>query len=108
MLAFIEWELIPGLLGKLVIIALVTGVVWLILQGRSRFVITVHQGQARLKSGRATAAFLRAIEDVLRDQGIQTGSVRGVAWTGQTVLRFSRTIPEPCRQRIRNLFRLHG
>jgi len=97
-----------ALLSKLLVIAVVVGILWLLLRPQYRFVIEVRRGQARLRRGRAAAAFLREIEDVFRDQGLDSGSVMALPRGRELVLRFSRQVPESCRQRIRNLHRLHG
>ena len=93
---------------KLLIILVVIGLLWLLLRPHYRFVIEVNQGQARLRRGQATAAFVREVEEVFRELRLDHGSVMGLALGKQVVLRFSRQVPAGGRQRIRNLHRLHG
>jgi hypothetical protein len=79
-----------------------------VLRPHYQFVIDVRQGRGRVSRGQATALFVRDVEEVFRDYHLASGSVRGMTAGRRTILRFSRHIPEPCRQRIRNLFQLHG
>jgi hypothetical protein len=104
-----EWHSEPEpLIGRLVVLALVAGALWLFLRPRYLFVIDVQDGQARLRKGKATFLFVREVEEIFRDQAVESGSVRGLAAGKGVVLRFSRQVPESCRQRIRNLSQVHG
>lgn len=97
-----------SLIGTVLIVAVILGLIWLAIRPRYQFVIDVADSQARLSRGLATAAFVSEVEEVFRDQQVPKGSVRGLRVGKRTILHFSRHVPEPCRQRIRNLLQLHG
>jgi len=91
----LAWLVLAGIAGV---------VIWAVWRGRADFVIRICDGQPRTAQGKVAGAFLRDLEEICRRQGIVQGSIRGVR-TGRTVsLEFSRTIPEPSRQQIRNVW----
>lgn len=89
-------------LGQVLVLAVTAALAWLVLAGRAVFVITVRDGRARVTRGMVSGLFLADVEDVCRDHGIRSGTVRGVRRGRRVALDFSRSIPAPTRQRLRN------
>jgi hypothetical protein len=92
------------LFTRLVILGLMVAVAWIALQRRYAFVVRLQAGVPRLARGKVTAAFLHEIGRVCREAGVSDGWVGGVRRGRRVALRFSRHIPPPCRQRLRNLW----
>jgi Protein of unknown function (DUF3634) len=94
------------MLFRLVVVALVLAAVWYALQPRCLFVVCIEEGTARLDRGKVAAHFVQEIGQVCREAGVQEGQVWGVPQGRRISLRFSRSIPSGCRQRLRNLWNL--
>jgi hypothetical protein len=54
------------------------------------------------------AALLRQAEESCQEHGVRHGEVYGRLWGRRVRLSFSRGIPSACRQRLRNVWPLHG
>ncbi len=94
----------PEFRFEILFAALLLWLFWLAMQARYVFVIRIGPGSARLDKGRAPAEFVHAVGEVCTEFHIQRGWVGGV-WHGRRVrLKFSRHIPPPCQQRLRNLW----
>lgn len=95
---------------KLLIGVCITVVVWMLLMPRRDFVIRIENGQARLVRGKVPPGLVQDVGEVCRDAGVYSGSVWGYRRGRGLGLRlnFSGDIPEPCRQRLRNLMNLPG
>src|SRR5262245_2668419 len=89
-------------------VALVIGLVWLAFRPRYVFVVRIQAGEARVSRGKITPAFVQHISEACARNGVARGWVGGVQRGRRIVLSFSRGIPEPCRQQLRNLWALHG
>jgi hypothetical protein len=96
------------LLGKLVFIGLAVGVLWFICQPRFVFVVRIESGKPRLSRGKVTAGFLHQVSEMCDSAGVARGWVGGVLRGKRIALLFSRSIPPPCRQQLRNQWLLHG
>jgi hypothetical protein len=95
-----------ALFEKLVLFALVAGLLWLALQPRYVFVVRIETGGPRVTKGKVTAAFLDEIAQTCIELGVYSGWVAGVRRGRHIRLAFSRHIPPACRQRLRNLWAL--
>ncbi|HEY8962423.1 MAG TPA: DUF3634 family protein [Luteolibacter sp.] len=62
--------------------------------------LDVRNGKAVQRKGRLTHRTLREINDVLAEQSIAKGHIRS---SGNGRYQFSRSIPKPLHQRLRNL-----
>jgi hypothetical protein len=94
--------------GSLAVVALLAGAVWWVIQPRYAFMIRIEDGVPRLETGKVTAAFLQEVGQVCPEQGVSEGWIGGVQRGQRTSLAFSRNIPLPCQQRLRNLWVLQG
>jgi Protein of unknown function (DUF3634) len=96
------------LVTKLVVVALCAGALWWAIQPRYLFVVRVTGGVPRVARGKVTAAFLQQLGQACAEGGVSQGWVGGVQRGRRLALAFSRSIPPPCQQRLRNLWLLQG
>src|SRR5687767_12364480 len=94
--------------AKLVFLGLAGGVLYLACRPRYVFLVRVVNGETRVSTGKVTSAFLTQLAETCGRTGVQRGWVGGVLRGKRVALRFSRSIPTDCRQRLRNLWALHG
>jgi hypothetical protein len=92
---------------NLIVFAIVAGALWWALQPRYAFVVHLDGGVPRVTKGRVTAAFLKEVGLACGEAGVARGWVGGVQRGRRLALRFSRSIPPQCRQRLRNVWALH-
>jgi hypothetical protein len=90
------------------IVGLGVAVGWWILHPRPVFVVLIRNGTARVSRGKVPRAFLAEVSDECRRSGLSNGVVKGVRRGPRLSLAFSRSIPEECRQRLRNVWQLTG
>ena len=76
-------------------------------QPRPVFIIRIRDGIARASRGPVPQAFVGQVRDICREHHIATGTIRGFLVRKRIVLAFSRHIPLPCQQRIRNIWNIH-
>jgi hypothetical protein len=96
------------LLIKLLVVALITGALWWAIQPRYTFVIRIKGGVPHVARGKVTAAFLQQLGQVCAELEVSQGWVGGVQRGRRLSLVFSRSIPPPCQQRLRNVWVLQG
>ena len=92
---------------ELVLVLVVVVAVLLACRPRPVFVIRIRDGTARAARGPVPQAFVGQVQDVCREQHLSTGTIRGFLVRKRIVLAFSRHIPPPCHQRIRNIWNIH-
>jgi hypothetical protein len=97
-----------ALLAQLVVIGLLVGALWWACQPRYVFVVRIDHGQPCVTRGKVTPTFLREVGQACGDAEVRRGWVGGVRRGKQVALAFSRSIPQACRQRLRNQWQLHG
>ncbi len=90
------------------VVLLVAGLVALALRAaylaQFAFIVRVRNGDLRLMRGKVTRAFLQVIQEHCQQHDVRNGWVGG-AWRGRRItLVFSRSIPPPCQQQLRNLW----
>ena len=88
--------------------ALAVWALWTALRPRSAFVVRIRRGVPRLARGTVTRAFLQEIAETCKRHGVSDGVVRGVVKGPRITLAFTRGIPPPCQQQLRNLWALTG
>ena len=97
------------LLPTLVIFAIVAAVL-LVLLGvvdlrTYQFLIKIRDGRAIVTRGKVTSDFVETVVEVCREYAVKSGWVGGVRrGPRETRLVFSRSIPKPCQQRLRNVW----
>lgn len=97
----------PGpfqLLAYGVLVAVAGGVIWAVWRGRADFVIHIRDGRPETAQGKVAGPFLKELQEICERQEIAQGRIRGVRSGRSVSLEFSRTIPPPCRQQIRNVW----
>lgn len=72
--------------------------------GRPDFELRLHPHGATVRRGEVPDAFLASCTEVARIAGIERGWIRGYGTAAAVRLRFSASIPEPVRQRFRNVW----
>ena len=82
--------------------------IWGITQPRRVFLIRVVQGIPRIAQGKVTAAFLLRVREVAESHGVQNATVSGLAQGDRITLRFSRQLPKPACQQLRNWWVVSG
>jgi hypothetical protein len=93
---------------QIVLVALVVAGAWWALQPRYVFIIHLRAGRPSVTRGKVTAQFLDLVRDACADGGVSSGWVGGVRRGKRIRLAFSWGFPPGCRQRLRNLWNLHG
>lgn len=91
----------------LLLVTVAAALVWAF-QPRYLFVIRIVDGRGRLTNGKATSAFVADAAEACADFNVRNAWLGGVKRGGRVTLAFSRTIPPPCRQRLRNLWLAEG
>jgi len=92
---------------ELVAVILILVAVLLACRPRPVFVIRIRDGTARASRGPVPPAFVGQVDDICREQHISNGTIRGFLVRKRIILAFSRQIPPPCQQRIRNIWNVH-
>ncbi len=92
----------------LALAALIVWELWRASRPRPRFVVRLSDGEAQVRTGVVTPAFLQRLREMSADHGIQSGQVRGVSCGRRIRLEFSREIPEAARQQLRNWWMTSG
>jgi hypothetical protein len=93
-------------LRSFAILGIVTILLWLILRPRSAFVVRIEEGVPRTVKGGVPQAFLDDLATVCRVEGLVRGRVTGALRGHSIVLAFSRRIPPPVQQQLRNAWQL--
>jgi hypothetical protein len=92
-----------------VVVGLVIGcVLFTIVRPRPVFVVRIRDGVPRAARGQVTRGFLQDVAETCARHGVENGVVRGLVAGRRINLGFSRGIPGPCRQQIRNLWGVSG
>src|SRR5262245_51838027 len=81
---------------------------WRAGQPRRVFMVRIADGEPRCVAGAVTPAFLARVREVAAAHGAKAGWVRGLARGARIRLAFSRQIPEPARQQVRNWWVVSG
>src|SRR5438270_7188611 len=87
-----------------VVAAAVVAVAWLAANAPYVFWVKIRNGVPTVGRGKVARPFLQDLADVLGEYPVERGWVGGVRRGLHVRLEFSRSIPEPCRQRLRNLW----
>lgn len=95
--------LVWGLVAALLILGMV-----LSLRGTPVFELRMRRGRAETVRGKVAGRFLSECEEILHSAGIDDARITGYRVGRRTALRFSNTIPEHVRQRIRNVRQICG
>ncbi len=93
---------------NLLVAGLIVAALWWVMQPHYVFLVQLDARGARLIRGKVTPAFLERFAEVCREAGVAQGWVGGIRRGRRISLGFSRSIPEGCRQQLRNLWLQHG
>ncbi|MBI1914004.1 MAG: DUF3634 family protein [Planctomycetes bacterium] len=93
--------------AQLAFVLLVLVGVLLACRPRPVFVIQIRDGVVRVRRGPVPREFVGEVGDVCQKYRVVAGTIRGFLVRKRIALVFSRHIPPPCQQRIRNIWNLH-
>ena len=88
--------------------ALAVWALWTALRPRFAFVVRIKGGVPRVARGTVTRAFLQEIAETCSRHGVTNGVVRGIVKGQRITLAFTRSMPPPCQQQLRNLWGVSG
>ena len=71
---------------------------------RYAFLVKIEDGALRVTRGKVTANFLAEMDEACTRNGVRHGWIGGVGRGDKVTLTFSRGIPRPCQQQLRNLW----
>src|SRR5262245_10302021 len=91
-----------GMVAALVVIF------WVVTAGSRVWVIRLRNGTPVLVKGRIAPMVVSELGDVLQRHGVRRGSLYGVKRRGMVTLGFSPSIPQRCRQALRNVWSMHA
>jgi hypothetical protein len=91
-----------GTVAALVVIS------WLVLTNSRVWVIRLRNGTPVLVKGKIAPMVVSELGDVLQRHGVRRGSLYGVKRRGTVALGFSPSIPQRCRQALRNVWSMHA
>jgi hypothetical protein len=87
-----------------VVLAIIAVIMQAALMPRYQFMIQINGEQLKVSKGKVPADFLDNVRETCREFNIRNGWIGGVKRGKATALRFSANIPQPCQQRLRNMW----
>jgi hypothetical protein len=81
---------------------------WTAAKPRPLFQIELLDGTLQVKVGKATPAFLQAIEEIAEANDISDATISGYASGTRIRLGYSHGVPDDCRQQLQNWWAEHG
>jgi hypothetical protein len=93
-----------GLLEPIIVLAIVGGVAWLLFSERFEFRVRISRGSLKLANGKVAHDSLAQLKEICAEWQIRRGWIGGVRRGGRLRLAFSRSVPQGCRQQIRNMW----
>jgi hypothetical protein len=94
------------ILSVAVVAALVI-VSWVVTASSRVWVIRLRNGTPVLVKGRIAPMVVSELGEVLQRHGVRRGALYGVRRRGTVALGFSPSIPQKCRQALRNVWSMH-
>ncbi len=98
----------PSLLILATGLAVLAIAVWYADRLRYAFLVGIRDGDAYVRRGRVTPAFLEEVRRACREHGVRRGWLGGVRQARRIRLAFSASLPPGCRQQLRNVWALLG
>lgn len=97
-------------MGWIAIVAVVVVVLLILKLARpdAVFVIELQDGTAKASHGVVVQGFLSLVEETAKEFMITRGEIRGIARQDEIALWFSKDLPQPFRQRLRNAWVMSG
>jgi hypothetical protein len=86
----------------IVLVGLVLRGLWRAGRPQPYFTVRVVNGEPKAVQGTVTPALLRLVAEVVAFNQVKSGRIWGVESSGWIRLKFSKSIPEPARQQLRN------
>jgi hypothetical protein len=89
------------------VVALVV-IAWLVTASSRVWVIRLRNGTPVLVKGTIAPMVVSELGEVLERHGVRRGALYGVKRRGTVGLGFSPSIPQRCRQALRNVWSMHA
>src|SRR5690242_13876294 len=104
-MSWLDSDLIARLLG----LGAIGFILWIVFRPRYEVMIRIQEGECRVTQGKLTASHLQVIAETCAAHDVREGWIGTQRRRGQQqrVLRFSASIPDACRQQLRNLWPVH-
>lgn len=91
-------------MGYIALIVAIVVVVWIFYLARPAVIFVIHYKDGRKTvRGDIRPAVLTAIDDICRQHGVVSGTIKAVPAGKLYRLKFSNDIPQGCQQQIRNM-----
>jgi hypothetical protein len=94
--------------ARIIVVLLVVVGIWWGIRPRYVFFVKIVKGEVLAVQGKVTPSFLARITELSHLEGVIKGWVGGVQHGQNISLRFSRSIPLSCQQKLRNAWTLVG
>jgi|SRR6476660_1806685 hypothetical protein len=81
---------------------------WVVSASTRVWVVRLRNGKPVLVKGKIPPMVVSELSEVLKRHGVRRGALYGVKRRGMVALGFSRSIPQKCRQALRNVWSMHA
>jgi hypothetical protein len=95
-------ESLPQLLVLAVALTVILGIIRVAVARQYVFMVVIRRGEVQVTKGNVPAEFLAHVREVCDEHAVRSGWIGGVLRGKNTALKFSRQIPPPTQQRLRN------
>lgn len=90
--------------AQILLVVIAGGIIWALLRPQYEFVLRIRNAEVQVLRGKVSSAFLREFGELCARENLSSGTIRGVKKGPHTALAFSREIPTPNQQQIRNIW----
>jgi hypothetical protein len=95
-------ETLPQLVVLAVALTVMLAIIRAAVAAQYTFMVVIRRGELHVTKGHVPAEFLDHVREVCGEHAITSGWIGGVQRGKNTALKFSRQIPRPIQQRLRN------
>jgi len=95
-------EALPRLAALAVALTVMFAIIRVAVATQYTFMVVIRRGEVHVTKGHVPAEFLDHVREVCGEHAITSGWIGGVLRGKNTALKFSRQIPRPIQQRLRN------
>jgi len=74
------------------------------LMPRFHFLVQISDSRLHVTKGKVSAEFLDSAREICEEYKVTSGWIGGVKRGKSIALKFSRSFPSPCQQRLRNIW----
>jgi Protein of unknown function (DUF3634) len=91
-----------------VLVFLAVAYAWYLSAQARVWVIRIRDGTPVLVKGKIAQTVVADLGEVLQRHSVRRGAIYGLNRRGRITLGFSRSIPQSCRQSLRNVWSMHA